>query len=271
MEIVQALMLGVIQGLTEFLPISSSGHLVLARSMFGYKSVGLTFEIFVHFGTVLSVIVAFRNDLKSMLTGYIQGILKPGQWKDLWSTSSDFRMGWFVLIGIIPAGFAGLAGESYVEKFFQDPLLVGCMLLVTGLILWSSRLIHTENNHPLTVIRVILIGCAQVLAIIPGISRSGTTITAGLWLRLPPEMAAKFSFYLVIPVILGASGLEFVHITQQHLTATQLWGVIVGTISAFLSGWLAIIFLMDTLRKGKFSLFALYCALIGAVTIFISL
>ncbi len=116
-----------------------------------------------------------------------------------------------------------------------------------------------------------MIGLAQALATIPGISRSGSTITAGIWLKISPEAAAKFSFFLAIPVILGASVLEFFNVLQANLSATELWGVVAGTIAAFLSGWAAILFLMDILRRGKFSWFAIYCSLIGVLTIAITI
>ncbi|HKJ66624.1 MAG TPA: undecaprenyl-diphosphate phosphatase, partial [bacterium] len=200
-----------------------------------------------------------------------QGILQPARWSDLWETDEQFRLNGMILIGIIPAGIIGLLTENFIDRAFQNPLLVGCMLLVTALILWSSRYARQKPDDRLGVGRSILIGFAQALAIIPGISRSGSTITAGLWLRLHPETAAKFSFFLVIPVILGASALELINALHIHLTSIEYWGVIVGTIAAFLSGWAAILLLMDTLRKGQFSWFALYCAVVGILTIGITM
>jgi len=271
MEIIQSLVLGIVQGLTEFLPISSSGHLAIVQALFQYESTGLVFEVFVHFGTVMSVIVAFRKDLQDMLSALYRGIIQPGQWKHLWEEDDQFRWNWLILIGIIPAGVAGLLMEDMVDQAFQDPLLVGVMLLVTAMILWSSRIPKQLNSTSVGIGKSILIGCAQALAIIPGISRSGSTITAGIWLKISPEVAAKFSFFLAIPVILGASVLEFFSVLQANLSAIELWGVIVGTIAAFLSGWAAILFLMDILRRGKFSWFAIYCSIIGVFTIAITI
>ncbi|MBS1272611.1 MAG: Undecaprenyl-diphosphatase [Candidatus Marinimicrobia bacterium] len=270
MEILRAVFLGVVQGLTEFLPISSSGHLALAQAVFGYEESGLTFEVFVHFGTVVSVLVAFRQDISRILAALFRGLTKPDQWADLWETDDDFRMNWLILIGIIPAGMAGFLVEDLVDQAFQNPLLVGVMLLVTALILWSSRYAQVRESE-LDWKKSLLIGLAQTLAIIPGISRSGTTITAGMWLKLDPERAAKFSFYLAIPVILGASLIKLLDIVNTGIPQNALWALIAGTVAAFLSGWLAIVFLMELLRKGKFSWFAVYCLIVGLLTIGISL
>ena len=263
-------MLGILQGLTEFLPISSSGHLALAQAAFGYQETGLAFEVFVHFGTVLSVIVAFRSDIGEVLVALFRGLKQPKNWASLWKDDPQFRLSWLILIGIIPAGVVGLGVEDYVDQAFQNPLLVGVMLLVTAAILWSSHYVKPQEND-IGIAKSIAIGVAQALAIIPGISRSGTTITAGLWLKIAPEEAAKFSFYLAIPVILGASVMKFFDVLATGLPTGQLWGLIAGTIAAFLSGWLAIIFLMDLLRKGKFSWFAVYCAVVGLITILVTL
>jgi len=270
LEIFRAVFLGIVQGLTEFLPISSSGHLALAQAIFGYEESGLTFEVFVHFGTVVSVLVAFRSEIGDILGALFHGLVRPGQWAHLWKTNPNFRMNWLILIGIIPAGIAGFMVEEFVDQAFQNPLLVGVMLLVTALILWSSRYATIKDSH-LDWKKSILVGLAQTLAIIPGISRSGTTITAGMWLKLNPELAAKFSFYLAIPVILGASFIKLLDIFSTGIPQGGLWALVAGTIAAFLSGWVAIVFLMELLRKGKFSWFAVYCAIVGLLTIGISL
>jgi len=266
MEILQAIILGIVQGLTEFLPISSSGHLVLAQKILGFRESGLIFEVFVHFGTVLSVIAVFYRDILRILYALASGILHPGRWKTLWVDDVDFRMSGLILVGILPAGFFGLLLESQVSRAFQSSLLVGVMLIVTGFILWSSHYArqHTER---ITMWQSLLVGLAQALAIIPGISRSGTTITAGLWLKIKPEIAAKFSFFLAIPVILGASVMKFGAILGGTISRTQIWGVVSGTAAAFISGLIAIIFLLRVLRQGKFSWFALYCIGIGVLTV----
>lgn len=266
MEIFQAIVLGVIQGLTEFLPISSSGHLVLAQQILRFGSTGLVFEVFVHFGTVLSIVVLFRDDLARILIAFFTGITHPGNWPVRWRQDADFRMTWLILLGILPAGVLGMAFETEISAAFQSPLLVGAMLIFTGLILWSSRYASQETDR-IRWWQSVFIGCAQALAIIPGISRSGSTITAGLWLKIQPEQAAKFSFFLSIPVILGASFLKFFEVLGGSLTHAQIWVVIVGTVASFISGLIAIVFLMRTLRQGRFSWFALYCIGVGVLTI----
>lgn len=271
MEILHAILLGVIQGITEFLPISSSGHLALAQALFGYQSTGLVFEVFLHFGTVVSVLVVFRTEIIQIISSLFHGLKQPREWKQLWQTDPQFKMNGLIVIGIIPAGVIGFLAEEYVDRIFQSPALVGAMLIATALILWSSRWPNKEVSGELTTGKSILIGFAQALAIIPGISRSGTTITAGLWSHIEPEQAAKFSFYLAIPVILGASALELTRVFHAHFTAIELWAIAAGTLTSFLAGWVAIIFLMDLLRKGKFSWFAIYCLVIGVLTIALSL
>lgn len=270
MEFWRSVLLGILQGFTEFLPISSSGHLALAQALFGYQESGLIFDVFVHFGTGLSVIVAFRKDIAGILTAFFRGVSQPSEWSALWNNDEEFRLNWLILIGIIPAGVIGLAMENYVDQAFQNPLFVGIMLLVTAAILWSSHYAK-PNDAKIGIGKSIVIGFAQALAIIPGISRSGTTITAGLWLKIKPEKAAKFSFYLAIPVILGASLIQFLDVMSVGLPADQIIALVAGTIASFLSGWLAIIFLMDLLRKGKFSWFAIYCAVVGGITIIATL
>ncbi|MCF7805774.1 MAG: undecaprenyl-diphosphate phosphatase [Candidatus Marinimicrobia bacterium] len=270
MELTRAIFLGVIQGLTEFLPISSSGHLALAQALFGRQATGLVFEVFVHFGTVVSVLVAFRKDISEILGALFRGIIRPGEWHSLWANDPDFRMNWMILIGIIPAGVIGFVVEDLVDQAFGSPVLVGFMLIGTALILWSSRF-AVNQDADLNWKKSIAVGFAQALAIIPGISRSGTTITAGMWLKLNPERAAKFSFFLAIPVILGASLIKFIEILQTGIASAALWPLVAGTLAAFLSGWIAIVFLMDLLRKGKFSWFAIYCGFVGVLTIIISM
>ena len=190
MTLMTAAILGLVQGLTEFLPISSSGHLVLAARLFGIEQPGLTFPIVVHLGTLLSVLIVYRRDVLGIVLAFW-----PGRKID-----SDGlvlrRLGWLVVLGSIPAGLAGLLWKDFFEKTFNNPVLVAGLLLVTGLILFSTGWIKRGQRlaGAMGMTDGLLIGIMQACAILPGISRSGLTITAGMWRQLTPATAARYSF-----------------------------------------------------------------------------
>ncbi len=250
MDIFDALILGIVQGLTEFLPISSSGHLVLGQSILNIDQPGNEYEVLVHLGTLLSVIVVFFQDIKQLLLSLNS------------KKTQTFIL--FLLIGTLPAVAIGFGFKVHINKLFENVNAVGIALIFTGVILYGSSLIHKhEKDHSL--ITSILIGFAQAIAIIPGISRSGMTISAALFLGLSSKEAARFSFLLSIPVIIGA-GL---------LTATDLQGelsltvpvMITGFASSLCIGVLALKWLLNWLEQGKFHYFGFYCMVIGTLTL----
>jgi len=263
MELLKSIVLGIVQGLSEFLPISSSGHLVLAQEILNFKPGGIAFEVFVHFGTLVAVLIAFRKDVWQMivsLPGLPKFIMNGIQIRN---TTDEFRaLTFFIIIGSIPAAVIGLLFKSQIESLFESPLLVLVALFFTGVIVWSSK--YPKESQPfMNSVQSFLIGIAQAFAIIPGISRSGSTILAALWMGINRETAARFSFLLSVPVILGASLIKFKDLLESPLPAGQMVDLIAATIAAAISGYLAIIWLLDVVRKQKLEWFGIYCIVIS--------
>lgn len=245
MTTLEALVLGMVQGLTEFLPVSSSGHLVIFQHLLGLKEAPLAFDVLLHIGTLVAVFIAFWEDIVSILK-------RPFD-----------RLTFLIIIGIIPAGLAGYFLEDYVEMAFQSLLVVGVGLIFTGAILKISE--NYANNRILlkqaeeTSFRdAFFIGLLQALAILPGISRSGSTIAAGLFRGLDRDFAARFSFLLSIPVILGAGILQLKNLNLSSETISLL-PYITGFVSSILFGYFAIKVVLRLVRKGRLSIFSYYC------------
>ena len=259
MNLLQAIFLGIVQGLTEFLPVSSSGHLVFFQSLFGMAEPQLFFDIMLHFGTLLAVVVYFRADLWKMIKG-IKAVLKGSEKKN-----DGMNLFLWIILATLPTGFIGLLLKDWFESLFNRPEKVGWMLLITGGFLWLTRWVKGEGR-PLEKMKwsdALLIGIAQGISIIPGISRSGATISTGLFCRLDRELAGKFSFLLSVPAILGATLLEI----KKLDSGEQLWMVLIGTAVAFGVGLLALTFLLRIVKMGKICNFSYYCCVIGAVMI----
>lgn len=251
MEIYEIIILGIIQGITEFLPISSSGHLVIAQDLLGIKSPGNTLEVLFHFGTLLSVTVIFSKDIKEIILSI----------KDKNTQSFLF----YIIISTLPAVFAGLFFKDYISQVFDNAYMVGVALCFTGILLVLSKNFKNRQKS-FSLSFSILVGITQALAIIPGISRSGSTITMGMFLGIPSREAARFSFILSIPIILGASILGFLEIESGGLFNISV--IMVAIISSFITGILALKILLKILEAGKFHVFGIYCICIGILTIF---
>ena len=265
----EAVLLGIVQGLTEFLPVSSSGHLVLAQEWLGLKQDDIIFEVFVHFGTLLAVVIAFWQDVKKLITAVSGWFGNISSSVDYFKNDRYFRIAIFILIGSLPAAVVGLFFPYVFEKAFALPFLVSCMLIVTGIILLATQWISTKHTE-VKFGNSVLMGLAQALAIIPGISRSGSTIAVGMFMGLDKIEAARFSFLLSLPVIMGATLLKTLHILKNPLAFQQVLPIIIGTVTAFISGYLAIRFLLDLIRREKLSYFAYYCfaaGIIGIITL----
>lgn len=261
MDVLQSFLLGIIQGLTEFLPISSSGHLVLGKQILGVEvATGITFEVIVHFGTLCSILIYYRKTLWELMGSGVSFLRSPTAQK----SDPNVKLMGFILVSMIPAMAVGFTLKDQVESIFSDPLIVSVMLLVTGLILFSTRFVGTtlENvNLP----KSFLIGVAQAFAMIPGISRSGSTISAALWLGVKREEAANFSFLMLIPVIAGAMLLEVRELMEIGVSDADLINLIVGFFAAFISGYYALKYLIIILKKRGFHYFSYYCWLVGGV------
>jgi undecaprenyl-diphosphatase len=256
---IEGIFLGILQGLTEFLPVSSSGHLVIAQYFLGVREPGITFEIMVHFGTLLSVIWVFGGDLLRIITCFAR-------------EKTERHFAYMLVLGTIPTGLMGLFFADVFKRFYESTIMVGFMLLLTGGIIYLLNTLVPGNKQEGTVTPAdsLIVSFAQGMAIIPGISRSGSTITAALWRGMDRETAVKYSFLVSIPVIFGATLMELRHLNSAGLTGLSS-GVLYGTIASFISGILAIKVFIHLLKTCRFQYFAYYCWLAGSATIILKL
>lgn len=268
MDILQAILLGLLQGITEFLPVSSSGHLVLGRALFASNlEPGITFEIVVHFGSFCSIVVYFRKVIWEILSDLFKSFSPSGLRSKRFLTDSNTRLSYIILISMIPAGIVGITMKDYVEDLFLNPLFVSCMLLITGVLLFSTKFI-TNTDKDVDVQRGILIGVAQSLAILPGISRAGATISVSLFSGMSRSKAANFSFLMVLPVLAGAMLLELVEISETGIQTTEVISLAAGFLTSFVSGYFALKYLIILLKREMFHHFAWYCWTVGIIGIF---
>jgi len=273
LSFIKAAVLGALQGATEFLPVSSSGHLVIAQSLLGVRLEGgglLAFDVCLHFGTLLAVIAVFWRDLVSICRSFTHRLSPAESAIEQRGGLTDRqarRLGLMILLGTIPAVIIGFSLHDFFESLMSRPLYAAAMLLITGAILWFTRWAKWRgvNVPAMKWWHALVIGLAQAAAIIPGISRSGSTIAAGLYLGLDRNLAARFSFLLAVPAIAGATVIkldDLAHFSPDILAAT-----IVGTIVAAVVGFVCIKWLLSLIRRGRFSWFAYYCWIVGLATI----
>jgi undecaprenyl-diphosphatase len=264
MNIFDSLILGTIQGLTEILPISSSGHLVLLPWLFKFKDPGLAFDVFLHLGTTVALIAFFWKDLFNICKGLLSIIIPKINY-----SMQDKKLGIMILIGTIPAALAGYFGEKYFENLFRHPLSVAFFLIVFGLVMFyvDKKIEHTKDMSSLSIGKVFFIGCAQALALIPGISRSGVTIVAGIILGLKKEDAARFSFLLSAPTIVGATMLKSKDILKLGLEKGSMGYLLIGFLSSMILGYFAIKFLLEYLKTHSLNLFVYYRIGLGILII----
>lgn len=251
MTIIEAALLGIIQGLTEFLPISSSGHLVIGQEVLGISVAGIVFEVVVHLGTLGSVLIVFWPDILQLIK-----LLKS-------TTTQKYILA--LAIGTVPALIIGLLFKDIISEAFDNIRFVAITLMITGIILLTTKFI-TIKLKDISISRGLLIGIAQAMAIVPGISRSGMTISLGMYLGIAPEKAAKFSFLLAIPAIAGAgllTGFDLIDASESMLP----WSVlIIGFISSLLVGWVSLKWLLGLIKSGKFYWFGVYCIFVGLLS-----
>jgi undecaprenyl-diphosphatase len=265
MNYIESLVLGIIQGLTEFLPVSSSGHLVIVQNLFKIASESVAFEVVVHLGTLLSVLVVYFADILQMIRSFF-GAMFSGKIKYAYQQDAYFKLSLYVIVGTIPAVILGLCFNDFFESIFHNIKLVGITLLITALILFLTRFVR-EEDRKLGIWKAIIIGIGQAMAIFPGISRSGTTIATSLFLGINRKEAARFSFLLSIPAIAGAAVLELKDFFTAEIAINEIGILAIGFIAAFIVGYLAIRFLLKVIQTGKFSWFAPYCAFIGIIVL----
>ena len=274
MTILEAIVLGVLQGITEFLPVSSSGHLVLMQHFLGIKESQVFFDVMLHFGTLGAVIIVYYQLIGSLMRTGFATLFQADFYRHprlTISNSPDLRLIWFLLLGSIPTGLIALLFKDSIEAIFGKPMVVAGMLIITGLILQLSRLgqRRRQTETPLRAWHTPLVGIVQGLAIIPGISRSGSTISISLLLGLSPQVAAQYSFLLSIPAILGAVILKLKDVEKITIAPTV---IVAGILTSFIVGYIALRFLLALLNRGKFSIFSYYCfalAIVAAMSIWL--
>jgi undecaprenyl-diphosphatase len=267
----QALVLGIVQGATELLPISSSGHLILVpwaanwTYLETHSSFNKTFDVALHLGTLVAVVVYFWSDIVRYVVAWAGSIRRRSV------STPDERIAWAVAAATIPAAIAGAAGEEFIEKKLGQPWQIAITLAVFGVVLWlADRLPQRRGLDDIRVRSGFLIGVAQVLALVPGVSRSGITITAGRLWRLDRDSAARFSFLLLVPVVLGAvvyKGLK--HVVLHSLPAGSTGPFLIGTLAAAAVGLVAIDVLLGYVRRHDYSVFALYRLALAAVIVIV--
>jgi undecaprenyl-diphosphatase len=270
LNLIEAIVLGVIQGLTEFLPISSTGHLTLAGKLMGVISdknpeSWTAFMAVIQLGTMAAVLIYFWKDLYRIFIGFIKdNLIKP---KSFSNQSLDSKLGWFIILGSIPVVIIGLGFKDFIEGHFTKNLyVIATSLIVLGIILAGAEKFgkFARGIEKITWLDAVLIGFAQALALIPGSSRSGTTITAGLFLGLKRETAARFSFLLSVPAVLGSGLLEFYH-EYKNLDHSGFLTLGIATIVSAISGYFAIAFLINFLKKNSTYVFVFYRIAIGLI------
>ena len=260
----EAIVLGLVQGLTEFLPISSSGHLVLSQYLLGISGGDdVIFEVFVHFGTVLSILTVYRREVGKMIVSVLGAMRRPAGVGGKYHEDDSLRTAIQILVTLIPTGIVYVLFKDFLEAAFGDPRLVCGMLIVTGVLLVLTVL-RKDPQGDMTAVRAFVVGIAQAAAMIPGISRSGSTICTALYQNVNPEKAANFSFLMLLPVVIGATLLKSIDLLELGGEADWL-PIILGTVVAYASGVAAIKMLLSVIRRGRLQYFAVYCFLVGGV------
>ena len=259
MDLIQIFALALLQGLTEFLPISSSAHLIILPIIAGWQDQGLAFDVAVHVGTLTAVVFYFRKTLTTLTIDWTASINQR-------SLVGESRLAWAVLFGTIPVSLAGLFLCDIIENHLRSPLVIAATTILFGLMLgwadWQSK--QHRDEHRLSVFDILFIGIAQAIALIPGTSRSGITITVGLMLGLTRQAAARFSFLLSIPVIVLAGGLKTIELVRSNLT-TDWFAISMGTILSAISAYICIHFFLKMIEKIGMWPFVVYRLILGAI------
>jgi undecaprenyl-diphosphatase len=267
MDILQAVILGIVQGATEFIPVSSSGHLVLVPWLLGWDSPGLVFDTMVHWGTLLAVLAYFWRDWLALIGAWLRGLLSR-DWQD-----PNARLMWLILLGTVPAAVIGYLFEDFFEALFGQPAWAALFLLVTaGLLALSERVGRRERDlDQLRWPDALAIGFGQAAAIAPGISRSGTTISVGMLRGVDRPAAARFSFLLATPIIFGAGVFKLTDLFSVPDASAQIPALLAGFLAAAIAGYLCIWFLLRYLERGSLYPFALYCLWVGVSSLVVVL
>lgn len=272
LDILSAIILGAVQGISEFLPISSSGHLVLIPALLGIET-GLAFDTILHIGTLVAIFTFFWKDIINLIKGFILSIIDLTEGVDIFKRElhrvPEKRFAWLIIVGTIPTGIMGILLKDAIETIFRGTLFVGIFLLVTAAVLYYSER-HSSGQitqKDMSFKQALIVGICQGLAVFPGISRSGSTIASGLCLGLNREYAARYSFLLSIPAVIGAGLIQIKDIATLDASVSVL---LAGFISSVIFGYLSIKLLMKMIKGWSLDIFAYYCTIIGIITIILS-
>lgn len=261
MDPIQAIILAIVQGLSEFLPISSSGHLILIPHFFGWQDQGMAFDVALHVGTLIAVVAYFRRPLMAMTLAWFTSLKRR-------ETTPDARLAWCVILGTLPVGVVGLAFGDAIEEHLRNPLFVAGTLTFYGILMWLADKLGRQSLDEYSVgwRQAVIIGCAQALALLPGTSRSGITITAGLGLGLTRSAAARFSFLLAVPGIAMAGGYEFLKLLSSG-QAVDWQTMLLGLVVSGITGYACIHVLLKVIEKIGLLPFTLYRIFIAAIIV----
>jgi undecaprenyl-diphosphatase len=271
MSVLHAIILGIVQGLTEFLPISSSGHLILVPDLLGWNDLTndpdleKTFDVALHLGTLVGAVWYFRHDVKRYLIGALRSLRRRS------IETTDERIAWLLLLSAVPGAIVGALLSSTIDEELGDPILIGVMLIVgAGILYWADHLPEREQFEEFQTREALLMGVAQAIALQPGVSRAGITISAGRWIGFTRDAAARLSFLMALPIIAGAGLYEGVSVAgdggiPSDFVAPFVWGMVASAVS----GWIAISFLLRLLRTRSFTPFVIYRLVVGAIVIIV--
>jgi undecaprenyl-diphosphatase len=266
MSIIEALIFGVVQGITEFLPVSSTAHLVITQLLLGYEFPGLAFEIFLHLSSVLAVLVYFRKDLNAVLFGFFAYFSNRSP-----QNLVHFRFGMFILVATFITGLLGVLLSGFIGTWMKTPPFIAAALATTGLALIFIEYFHRYGSRlakDMTWSDSVIVGLGQTIAVLPGISRAGSTLIAALLAGLDRDTAVRYSFLLAVPVILGSSVLALKEVDQEMWRAIGAGPLAVSFLATFVFSWLGIVWLIDFLKKSKLVYFAAYLFLLALFVYF---
>jgi len=262
MSFIEAIILGIIQGLTEFLPVSSSGHLELAKAFFGNDQLpeeSALMTVVLHFATALSTIIVFRKEISKIFKGLFQ-----------FKNNEEFRFSIYIIISMVPAVIVGIKYDAFINSLFNSQvLLVGFMLFITAALLVAADKAK-KTKKQVNALSAFIIGIAQMIAILPGISRSGATISTSVLLGVDRTRAARFSFLMVVPLILGKMAKEFID-GNVAFNSTETFPILAGFGAAFIAGLIACAWMISLVKKAKLKYFALYCFILGLIAVLYSI
>jgi len=266
-NILDAFWLGLLQGLTEFLPVSSSGHLVILQYFLGIDEPQIFFDVMVHIGTLGAIFFVYFHDIQNLARTFVSSLFDADIYRNpvkKIKEDSELKFLWLIILGTIPTVIIALVFKSWLESVFASPSVAAAMLIITGMLLQMPRFRKIEKRRGLNSWDALRVGIMQGGAIMPGISRSGSTISIALFTGVSPNNAARFSFLLSIPAIIGATILELKDLSEISVTITT---ILVGTFTAFLVGYIALRVLIGMLNRGKLHVFSYYCWALGLIVL----